>query len=207
MLSRLSKRFSTSSSKPNNTTNNKETKPTADDNKIIQEHQQPTTTTTNTVEENQTEQTATNDDDDDQSTNIISQMFSALKAPSLPSIKISDKYNPGPITKFSSSSVISKSVRNFVNKPSESSASGVANTIITFLFDRDFSKSGNHWDDNGSSVSVVSANNETFQYVFDASASSTWDHRDIYAVAESSAKIHISLTEIFIENYGYYVSG
>lgn len=89
-----------------------------------------------------------------------------------------------------------------------SSSSALASAILTALFERDFSGDGKHWDHNGQRINQVDSADALVE-AFDASESSTWDHKDIYAVAKSSGQVQINKTEkwVRVQDYKFYCSG
>ena len=74
--------------------------------------------------------------------------------------------------------------------------------IIDAYFDRDHDGSGKHWSSDGSTVSMLPSDNPNIE-LFDCYASSTWDWKDIYAVAKSSAKIIFDHDQKVIKVSGY----
>ena len=80
--------------------------------------------------------------------------------------------------------------------------------IIEHFFEQNFSETSSKWDTDSSSCSLIKGSFDALPASFACEQKSTWDHKDIYAVAKASATIHVlSRHEIQIENYGYYVSG
>ena len=74
--------------------------------------------------------------------------------------------------------------------------------IIDAYFDRDHYGSGKHWSSDGSTVNMLPSDNPNIE-LFDCYASSTWDWKDIYAVAKSSAKIIFDHDQKVIKVSGY----
>ena len=80
------------------------------------------------------------------------------------------------------------------------SAADLASSAIEELFERDF-VDGKHWSRDGCSRTIQPDGS------FLCSASATWDWKDIYSVAKSTAVIYVDPTELRITSYSYYVSG
>lgn len=80
--------------------------------------------------------------------------------------------------------------------------------IIAAYFYRDHNGSGKHWSSDGSTVNMLPSDNPNIE-IFDCDASSTWDWKDIYAVAKSSAKIIIDHDQkvIKVSGYKFYCAG
>lgn len=88
-------------------------------------------------------------------------------------------------------------------------ARNVVSAILTKLFNSDFSGSGKHWSHDGQSISLrIEESNDDVQ-VYDMEESSTWDWKDIYAVAQTTGVIEINkaTSTITIKTYRFYCSG
>jgi hypothetical protein len=88
------------------------------------------------------------------------------------------------------------------------SAIDLCRTVLEALFNRDFSGGGSHWSHDGQSVqSKPSA--DPNEEIFYAEESSTWDWKDIYAVAKSRGTFHISRAGKYVKivDYSFYTSG
>ncbi len=98
----------------------------------------------------------------------------------------------------------------------EIDASAVSYAIIEALFNSEFSHSSK-WDVDCANCSKVvtgeadaadTAGTADFPVSFQCHQRATYDHKDIYSVAEAKAKIVVlSRSEIHVELYSYYVSG
>jgi hypothetical protein len=128
------------------------------------------------------------------------------------SVTIEDKYNPDYGFRDLESEQfpnLNEKLNQFTN--GEITPSFIAREFIELLFNRDFSNDNSKWDvDSSSCIQIGTKSNSTedFPISFDCEQKATWDHKDIYAVAKSSAKItFLSRNEIKIEKYSYYVSG
>lgn len=85
----------------------------------------------------------------------------------------------------------------------------VVSAILTKMFYSDFSDSGKHWSHDGQSIALrVKESNDDIQ-VFEMEESSTWDWKDIYAVAKATGVVEFNKTTftITVRGYNYYCSG
>jgi hypothetical protein len=126
-------------------------------------------------------------------------------------VRIEDKYNVDLGFQYLDTSLfpdLQSTLNQFV--VGELRSFRVAQSIIEALFSRDFDPNPK-WDvDCSSCIEIGSKNNteDEFPVSFSCKQEATWNHKDIYAVAKSSAKItFLSRSEIDVENYSYYVSG
>lgn len=126
-------------------------------------------------------------------------------------VLISDKYNPeNGLQPFDLSRYagLSELVSKF--HAGDIEAGTIADEIIKAMFEADFSASSK-WDIDGSCCSLLSEGGyktKELPLSFDCEQKATWDHKDIYAVARSHAKIVVQSKDlIHIVLYSYYVSG
>ncbi len=88
------------------------------------------------------------------------------------------------------------------------SARQCCSIIIEHFFAENFTGTSSKWDTDSSECTLIKGSLDSFPSTFACEQKSTWDHKDIYAVAKASAIINIlSRSEIKIEDYYYYVSG
>lgn len=135
-------------------------------------------------------------------------------------VQWSDHYNPdrGLMVLDTSALGLDNTLHQY--ERNEMDSAEVARAIIRALFARDFLGNGSHWSGDGVDCSEVvsggtaddinSDNDEKkTERTFQCSESSTWDWKDIYAVAKSKAKITLSedRKEIRVEDYSFYCSG
>lgn len=136
-------------------------------------------------------------------------MLSSICSQSKVKILISDKYNPGlGLQPFDTNRY--EGLTTSVNKfhAGEMNSQGVAYSIIEALFSSEFS-GGGKWDVESATCSKISSGEPAdLPAEYQCSQRATWDHKDIYSVAEAKAKIVVlSREEIHIVLYSYYVSG
>lgn len=127
------------------------------------------------------------------------------------SVLISDKYNPDrglqpfDISRYAG---LAEQLNEFHSGNID--AATIADKIIQALFEADFS-AGPKWDVDSSSLSLLSEGGyktKELPLSFDCEQKATWDHKDIYAVARSNAKIVVQSRDlIHIVLYSFYVSG
>ena len=128
------------------------------------------------------------------------------------SVLISDKYNPGrglqpfEVSRYEG---LAEQLHNFHSGGVEPTT--IADKIIQALFASDFSDTSSKWDIEGSTCTLLSEGGYKTRELplsFDCEQKAIWDHKDIYAVARSHAKIIVlSKDLIHIVLYSYYVSG
>ena len=116
-------------------------------------------------------------------------------------ILISFKYDSPPTLKPLQS--VPVALRTAAERFREGALSGanLASAAIEAMFERDFTDDGKHWSIDGSTITLQQDGG------FMCSASATWDWKDIYSVAKSSATIYVDPNELRVSNYSYYVSG
>lgn len=137
---------------------------------------------------------------------------SSIASTSRVTVLWSDKYNPvRGLQPFDPSQY--DGLVAFLNKFNEGEvdALGIAYAIIEALFNSELSYNSK-WDVDGASCSKVTSEGSDPAADFPVSCQchqqATYNHKDIYSVAEAKAKIVVlSRSEIHIVLYSYYVSG
>lgn len=93
----------------------------------------------------------------------------------------------------------------------EISAACIASKLMEALFASDFGSSSPKWDIDCPSCDMLSEGGfqtNELPLSFDCEKKATWDHKDIYSVARSHARITVQSKDlIHIVNHSYYVSG
>lgn len=127
-------------------------------------------------------------------------------------VLISDKYNPDRgLQPFEPAAYSGLGERLNKFHFGETDPPHIVDDIIEALFENDFSSTSSKWDVDSASCSLLEEGGyQTMELPlsFECEMKATWDHKDIYSIARSHAKIILQSRDlIHIELYSYYVSG
>jgi hypothetical protein len=124
-------------------------------------------------------------------------------------VLLSDKYNPtNGLQPFDPNRY--EGLSSLLNKfyDGEVTAQVISRHIIEALFDKEFSHDKKWGVDTANCSPLDNESTSEFPAAFQCSKQASYDHKDIYAVAEAKAKIIVQSRElIHIELYSYYVAG